>query len=230
MISVIIPTLNCEDSLAHALAALVPAAAEGIVREVIVVDGGSTDATARVADAAGCDWLPVSGDRGKRMAAGAEQAKRGPWLMFLAADTVLETGWHHEVAAFIERAERAGQGDRSAAAFRLKLDAFGWGARLSELTAMLRSQALAMPYGNQGLLISRRFYKELGGHKPLPEMEDIDLVRRIGRSRLVFLRASAICSGRPEEPSMVTAFRRALARFCVAMLRLPPRVVLRLHG
>ncbi|WP_289032577.1 glycosyltransferase [uncultured Roseibium sp.] len=234
MISVIVPTLNSEADLAHCLAALVPAAAEGVVREVIVVDGGSSDNTERVADAAGCDWREVKGPRSERLAAGAQVSRRGEWLLFLPADTVLEASWHHEVQNFIERAERAGSADKTAAAFKLRFEAFGMGARVSEFMAVVRSRFLGMPDGSQGLLISRRFYQSLGGYRPLREMEDLDLVKRIGGRRLVFLRSGAVCSGRGSEPgqsdSLISGFRKSVARFCVNTLRLPPKALLKLHG
>ncbi|WP_417666825.1 glycosyltransferase [Roseibium sp.] len=230
MISVIVPSMNSEADLAHTLSALVPAAAEGVVREVIIVDGGSSDATERVADAAGCDWLQLPGPRSKRLAKGADCSKRGDWLLFLSADTMLQSGWHHEAQTFIERVQRAGSADRTAAAFKLRFEDFGMGARLSEMMAALRSRILGMPYGNQGLLISRRFYTELGGYRPLPELEDLDLVKRIGRRRLVFLHSAAVSPGRGQEPGMVASLRKSFARFCVGMLRVPPKLVVRLHG
>ena len=61
--------------------------------------------------------------------------------------------------------------------------------------------------------ISRQFYQKLGGHRPLPELEDLDIAKRIGRSRIVFLRAAAVTSGQPESDSVVSRFRQALARF-----------------
>ncbi|MBO6755287.1 MAG: glycosyltransferase [Roseibium sp.] len=230
MISVIIPTENSEARLVHTLAALVPAAAEGMVREVVVVDGGSTDNTATVAEAAGCEWLVARKPRSDRLARGAGHSQRGDWLLFLQPETLLETGWHHEAQTAIERAQRAGSADRMAFSFPLKFDAFGPGARFAELSATLRSYGLGMPYANQGLLLSRRFYAELGGHHPLPEMEDLDLVKRIGRRRLFFLRAAAVCPTPVTGEGRVTALRRAIARFCVGTLRVPPRLLLRLHG
>src|SRR5690349_20843789 len=101
MISVIIPTLNAEAGLAQTLAALVPAALDGLIREAIVVDGGSRDRTAEIADEAGVTFITRSGGRGSQLAAGAAQA-RFPWLLFLHADTVLDAGWEREVAAFME--------------------------------------------------------------------------------------------------------------------------------
>jgi len=149
MISVIVPTKNSETELVHALSSLVTAAAEGVIREVIVVDGGSSDGTERVADAAGCSWVSRKGlSRSERLAEGARIAKRGDWLLFLRPETLLESGWHHEAQAFIERASRARQEARTAASFRLRYESFGMGARFSESVAALRSQLLGMPYGN----------------------------------------------------------------------------------
>src|SRR5262245_58936909 len=84
MISVVIPTLNDEDGLAGTLAALVPAAVDGLVREVIVVDGGSTDGTLHIAEAAGTEIVRSEASRGAQLAARAKRA-RFPWLLFLHA-------------------------------------------------------------------------------------------------------------------------------------------------
>jgi len=230
MISVVVPTRNSELELAHCLSALVPAAAEGVVREVIVVDAGSTDGTARVADAAGCDFVNLPDPRGARMSRGASSTRRGAWLLFLPAGTVLDTGWHAEASAFIERAERSGQADTCAAVFRLQFDGFGTVARISERLAWLRARVFAMPCGEQGLLISRRHYEELGGHRPVQEMEDIELLRRIGLRKVIHLRTAAICRMSNTSSGILGSFRRAAARFCVAILRLPPKAVLKLHG
>lgn len=231
MISVIVPTKNSETDLVHALSSLVTAAAEGVVREVIVVDGGSSDGTERVADAAGCGWAQAVGmSRSERLAYGASLAKRGDWLLFLRPETLLESGWHHEAQAFIERAGRAPNGARTAASFRLRYETFGMGARISESMSALRSQLLGMPYGNQGLLISRQFYSTLGGHRPLRELEDLDIAKRIGRNRIVFLRAAAVTSGESAGGNSLAQFRKGLARFCVGTLRIPASVAVRLHG
>lgn len=230
MISVIIPTENSEVDLVHALAALVPAAAEGVVREVIIVDGGSADGTDKVADAAGCIFVTKDAPRSERLAYGAKVAKRGDWLLFLQPETLLESGWYHEAQTFMERAARTPEGAKTAAVFRLRYDAFGIGARLSEKAAFARSQLMGMPYGNQGLLISRQFYQMLGGHRPLPEMEDLDLAKRIGRSRLLMLRAAAVSSGEPGQHRSSSGWRPAFARFAAGLLRLPTRLAVKLHG
>jgi len=230
MISVIIPTKNSEAVLAHSLAALVTAAAEGVVREVIVVDGGSTDNSEKVADAAGCTWVPLDAPRSVRLARGAEIAKRGDWLLFLQPTSLLEAGWHHEVQTFIDRASRAARGETTVAAFRLRHDDYGVWARISEAAAAVRSHMLGMPYGNQGLLISRRFYQSLGGYRPLPDLEDMDMAKRIGRGRMVFLNAAAITSAQAEAEAARGGLRQKFARFCVGTLRVPASLAVRLHG
>ena len=130
MITVVIPTLNAEATLPATLTALVPAALEGLVREVIVVDGGSKDRTREIADQAGADLLTAPPNRGAQMRAGANAA-RHPWLLFLNADTVLDAGWEREASHFMERVD-SGRSRRSAAAFRFALDDDGIAPRALE--------------------------------------------------------------------------------------------------
>ena len=66
--------------------------------------------------------------------------------------------------------------------------------RLIERVVRLRSRILGLPYGDQGLLIGRTFYEKLGGYKRLPVMEDVDIVRRIGRRRMKPIAATAVTS------------------------------------
>src|ERR1700743_963191 len=101
MLSVIIPTEGVEHTAVATLAALVPGAAAGVVREVILIDRGETEVIARVADVAGCRFLTFDGTRSAAFAAGAKQA-RAPWLMFLRAGSVLDTGWIDETTQFIQ--------------------------------------------------------------------------------------------------------------------------------
>ena len=184
MFTVVIPTFDNEATLVEALAALVPASAEGIVREVIVADAGSSDLTERIAEAAGCRWVRSDGSRGTRLQAGAEAARRGEWLLFLEPDTVLDSGWYRDVSKFVERVERTGRGDRQAACFRAANDELGFNARVAEGVSWLRSRILGIGNPRQGLLLSRRFYARLGGHNPAAPLADADLVRRIGRRRM----------------------------------------------
>lgn len=196
MISVIVPTLNAANGLPATLSALVAAAAEGVVCDVIISDGGSQDQTLTIADAMGCCTVEGPRGRGLQLIAGANLA-RGPWLLFLHADTVLMPGWEREVIAFIERVE--GQGVERAAYFSFALDSFAWQARVLENLVALRTWLFALPYGDQGILIRQSHYQRLGGFKSLPLMEDVDLVRRIGRTSLRGLRSTALTSAKRYE-------------------------------
>jgi rSAM/selenodomain-associated transferase 2 len=192
MISVIIPTLNAGASLAATLTALVPAVVEGIVREVIIADGGSRDRTLDIADNAGVVVVKSAPGRGVQLRAGADAA-RFPWLLFLHADTVLEPGWEREAAIFCERVT-SDEAGRRAAVFRFALDDPRIAARAVETGVAFRTNSLSLPYGDQGLLISRSLYDAIGGYPASPIMEDVAIIRRLGRARLHVLRSKAITS------------------------------------
>jgi rSAM/selenodomain-associated transferase 2 len=229
MISVVIPTLNAERTLAHTLAALVPAVVEGIVQEAVVVDGGSSDDTRAIAEGAGTHLIEAARGRGSQLEAGAGRA-RGDWLLFLHADTVLESGWAEEAQSFIERVE-SGRRHQAAASFRFALDDDGFMPRLIERLVALRCHLFALPYGDQGLLISRNLYNRLGGFRPLPLMEDVDLVRRLRRRELVMLKSRAITSGiRYRNEGYLARSLRNLGCILLYYLRVPPRVLARLYG
>ncbi len=181
MLSIVIPALNASATLGSCLAAL------GDTDEIVVVDGESSDATAQIATQAGAKVITAKRGRGTQLHAGASAA-RGEWLLFLHADTRLGDEWRAAVTAHIAAApDHAGY-------FDLGLDHPAWQARLIEQGVALRVRLLALPYGDQGLLISRRFYSQLGGFRPLALMEDVDLVRRIGKHRLRRLNVTALTS------------------------------------
>ncbi len=189
MLSVVIPTLNAAGDLPRTLESLVHGSVSSVVREVLLSDAGSTDATAAIADETGAILVTGPRGRGTQLAAGAGGA-RSDWLLFLHADTVLQPGWTKDVEAFVAR---PGAPER-AAVFRFALDDDGFAPRLAEAIVRFRCAVLALPYGDQGLLIHRHLYDRLGGFRPLPLMEDVDMVRRIGRRRLTFLKTIALTS------------------------------------
>ncbi len=230
MITVVLPTLDSERGLVGALGALIPAAAAGVVSQVVVADGGSTDKTIAIADELGCDIVSAPRGRGTQLAAGAAPARQ-PWLLFLHSDTILEEGWFREVSTFIERMEDRGEGDRRAAVFTFALDDYAFLARLLEQVVRLRCFLFGLPYGDQGLLISRRHYDRLGGFKPIPLMEDVDIVRRIGRRRISYLRARAVTSAvRYRREGYWRRWARNAGCLTLFALRVPPHVIARFYG
>lgn len=229
MISVVLATRDDEMDLAHALAALVPAATAGLVREAIVVDRGSCDGTLAVADAAGCRIVEApDGDESDLRRAAAEA--RADWLLFLSPSAVLEGGWEADALAFIDRALVAGKGRSRAALFTLGRVEAGFSARFSEALAGFRSRFLAAPYEEQGLLISSALYREIGGHRAIPGMAYVDLIRRVGRSRLTMLRTRAMVSASSTEKRGVGRAIRNGAGLALFLLHLPPRLIVRLTG
>ncbi len=229
MITVIVPTLNAETSLAATLTSLVPGAVDGVVRQVIIVDGGSSDRTLRIAEDSGADIIRSEPGRGQQLQAGAKAAKF-PWLLFLHADTMLDPGWEREVGTFIERVD-IGQRPESAAAFRFALDDMGFLPRVIEAGVAVRCTLLRLPYGDQGLLIPRRLYDEIGGFKAMPLMEDVDIVRRLGRSRTLILRTQAVTSAmRYKRDGYLRRAARNLTCIGLYFLRAPMPLIVRLYG
>jgi rSAM/selenodomain-associated transferase 2 len=188
-VSVIVPTLNAGKTLPATLRALAPAIEAGLVGEVIVADGGLSDTTRAIAAEHGARVVQSMRGRGVQLAMGAAAAN-GDWFLFLHADTVLSESWHTLVRAFIE----APSNEARAAVFRFALDDPDPRARRIERLARWRGRVLGLPYGDQGLLIARAHHERVGGFKPLPLMEDVDLVRRIGRRNIVELDADAVTS------------------------------------
>ena len=217
MISVVIPTLNSQSALPRCFDGLIGATVRGLVKDVVVADGGSSDDTLTIADAAGCHVVTAHKSRASRLIAGAAAA-RGDWLLFLLPETALEAGWEAEAESFMGSAElerpRAGT-------FRFALDDFGPKARRREAMVAARTAVFALPYAEQALLLPRRMYQKLGGHRDVA-MEDADLVRRIGRSRLVRLRSRAV--NRPER----AARGRGAVVAMLHALRVPVSVVSRI--
>jgi hypothetical protein len=184
MLSVIIATLNSERVLVPTLAALVPGATAGLITEVLMADGGSTDDTAAVADVAGCNFIAVNGGLAQRLRTAATAA-RAPWLMFLRPGTILDASWIGDAKHFVERPAA----EARAAVFRR--GAPGQPA-LREALSMVAAALGARPGPDQGLILPRQFYDALGGHAEDAADPETDLIRRIGARRLVTLGAAAI--------------------------------------
>jgi rSAM/selenodomain-associated transferase 2 len=176
-ISIIIPTLNAEKHLPRCLAALMEGLSEGLIRELIVTDGGSTDASVDIADEAGAVLVSGSASRGGQLRRGCALAK-GKWLLVLHADTVLGPGWAQVVAAHISDAQ-SGPVPPGPAHFRLAFDTPGLRPRWVAGWANLRAALFGLPYGDQGLLLRQTDYTRAGGYPDQPLMEDIALIRAL---------------------------------------------------
>ena len=168
-LSVVIPTLDAEAALGRCLGALVEGLEAGLVRELIVSDGGSTDATCAIAQAWGGQVVTGPASRGGQLRRGCAAAS-GDWLLVLHADTVLLSGWSRRVQDHLA--------SRAPAAFTLRFDAAGGSARRVAAWANWRSHR-GLPYGDQGLLLTREVYDRAGGYPDQPLMEDVALVRAL---------------------------------------------------
>jgi rSAM/selenodomain-associated transferase 2/rSAM/selenodomain-associated transferase 1 len=185
-ISVVIPALN----EARAISATLGAVRSGGPHEVFVVDGGSTDATARLARDAGAIVLTSPPGRARQMNAGAARAT-GNVLLFVHADTRLPERWPAVVAELLRRPGVA------AGAFRFSIDGAFPGKRLVEAVTGFRSRWLQRPYGDQGLFLRRALFETCGGFANLPLLEDYELVTRLRRhGRVATAAAPALTSAR----------------------------------
>jgi rSAM/selenodomain-associated transferase 2 len=225
-LSVVIPVLDGAALLPTCIASLAEGKQRGLIGEIVVVDGGSRDGSQARAVALGARLLSHPAGRGGQLAAGAAAAT-GTWLLFLHADTELSPGWSTAVGAFVAAPENHAR----AGYFRLRLDDEGWLPRCLEAGVALRCRWLALPYGDQGLLIDRDFYRALGGFRPLPLMEDVDFVRRIGQARLSGLDAVAMSSpSRYRRDGYAARVLRNLTCLALYYLGLPPRLIRRLYA
>lgn len=166
-ISVVIPTLNAASALPGCAAALFEGVGAGLICEVIVSDGGSSDDTPKIAEEIGAVLVTGPPSRGGQLRRGCEAAK-GAWVLVVHADTQLAPGWVEAVAAHLPT-RKAGWG-------QLRFDhggAFvaGW--------ANLRSWVFGLPYGDQALLLPRELYAATGGYPDQPLMEDVAMARAL---------------------------------------------------
>jgi rSAM/selenodomain-associated transferase 2 len=217
-LSVIVPALDEEEPVRRAVRSVRDEA------EVIVVDGGSKDATRTAAAEEGATVLVTEPGRGRQLDAGARQAS-GDWLVFLHADTWLEDGW----AAALRRLgpEVAG------GAFRFAVDSPRAAYRLVEAGVALRCRLGRLPYGDQGLFVRREIYGMIGGFPPLPLMEDVAFVRRLAHAgRLAFLPVRARTSPRRWERQgiLATTARNWWLLGLYAFGRPPDRLARLYHG
>jgi glycosyltransferase involved in cell wall biosynthesis len=223
-LSIVVPTLNARARLPGCLGALRAARAAGAVDQVIVADGGSSDGTPEIARGHGAIVVAAGPGRGARLAAGAAAASGG-WLLFLHPGTRLAPGWERALAAQLVE---PGAHD-TAWVFRLAAEEVSPAAERMAALANWRTHRLGLPAGEQGLLVARGLYRRSGGYRDIAVMEDVDLVRRIGRGRVRVLAATAVTGAAPYRRSGSRARRaRSLAALGLHFLGAPPGLVRRL--
>ncbi|WP_375687243.1 TIGR04283 family arsenosugar biosynthesis glycosyltransferase [Pseudooceanicola sp. LIPI14-2-Ac024] len=183
-ISVIIPTLDAAAALPGCAAALFEGLQAGLIREVVVSDGGSADRTREVAGELGATWVEGPPSRGGQLARGVAAAS-GPWLLVLHADTQLAPGWSEAAVSHMQTGD--------AGYFRLAFARGGWRARGVAGWANVRSRLAGLPYGDQGMLLPRDLYDAVGGFPDQPLMEDVALARAL-KGRLRAIAATAVTS------------------------------------
>ena len=168
MLIVIIPTFQAQAGLLQLLPQL-----NG--ERIIVADGGSTDGSLTAAVAGGASLAVGTTGRGSQLRLGAKLAtltgEADDWFLFLHADSQLPDEWKLVLETAIQ--------DGDPRYFRFKAAAFGIKAWLMNRLVALRCAALGLPYGDQGLLISRALYEQVGGYEPMALFEDVDLIERI---------------------------------------------------
>lgn len=183
MISVVIPTEGVEAPVVATLAALVPGAAAGVIREVILVDRAQSGVISRVADVAGCHFMTCDGARSAALAAGVKRA-RSEWLMFLHPGAVLDNGWIDEAAQFIQTVSLSGK--HRAGIFRYARSPYATNNIGDRLRLLMR--AVGAPSADQGLLISRAHYDRLGGYASDARRAEARLLAKLGRGGRAMLR------------------------------------------
>ena len=219
-ISVVIPAVNT--------AAMLPTTLRSVgsdICEIIVADGGSTDEIFDIDPTRGVLMVRSEKGRGQQLSAGAAAAS-GNWLLFLHADSVLPEDWFIDASTFAADPENTGR----AAVFTFALDDLSPQARRVERLVAWRTRRLGLPYGDQGLLISRQHYDHIGGFYHMPLMEDVDIIRRIGRPNIRVLPACVVTSA--DRYRRGGWWMRPIRNICclaLYFLRVPPRILVWLY-
>lgn len=219
-ISVIIPTLNEADSLERTILS-----ARSPRSEILVIDGGSRDATPGIARRCRARLFRTTPGRAAQLNLGAQQA-RGSLLLFLHADTLLPPGYAHEVLRVMARAGNV------AGAFRFRTDLASVSMKFIELLVELRCRILARPYGDQAIFVDREAFRQAGGFPDRPLAEDLALVGKLkSLGRIALADRFALTSARRWRKQGIwkTTAINQLVLLGLA-LGIPPRKLRRLYG
>ncbi len=220
VISVVIPVVNEASRIGETLLPLV--GRDDL--EVIVVDGGSADATVAIAREAGARVITTRPGRARQMNAGAAVAS-GERLLFLHADTTLPHAFDKVIHAILD-------GGSAAGAFQLRIDSDRPALRWVEWAANLRSRLLQLPYGDQGFFLDATTFYRSGGFRDMPLMEDFEICRRLRRTGRVTLAPVAISTSARRWHSLGVVRTTIVNQLCIAgfLVGVPPKWLARLYG
>lgn len=219
LVSIVIPVFNEARTIVLVAASLQQLQGN---YEVIVVDGGSTDETVPLAQAAGLSVMSATRGRGLQMNAGAE-ATGGAVLLFLHADTRLPETALQSITMALQTTETCGGN------FRLRFAGESFGARvLTRVYPWLRS--LGLVYGDSAIFVRREVFTALGGYRALPLFEDCDLYRRLRQyGQFVRLADEAITSSRRFEGRFLCTFARWIVLQVLYWLGVSPHRLAQLY-
>jgi rSAM/selenodomain-associated transferase 2 len=221
-VSVIIPTLNEERSIGRTLEALTLAAGN---IEVIVVDGGSNDATTEIARRWGARIITSAQGRGIQMHNGARLAQ-AQTLLFLHADTIVPLEAIDRITELLAKDQLAVGGNCD-----IRFDGDSRAARL--MTWLYpKLEKIGLCYGDSGIFVRASVYEEIGGFKSFPIFEDVDLVSRLKRrGRMVHLPVAVVTSSRRfERRSFALTFARWSVMQGLYCIGISPRLLNQLYA
>ena len=173
MICAVIPTFNSEATLASLLAQLRHEAAR-----IVITDGGSGDQTLKIASTNAAVIAVGGSGRGPQLRRGAAWSGSCNWLLILHADSRLPENWRELTQQHIKKhPEKAGY-------FDLRFNSPRFSARIIEILVRIRCAAFGLPYGDQGLLISKALYANVGGYSAISLFEDVALIQALEKTRI----------------------------------------------
>ena len=189
-ISVVMPVYGEAGIINSAIAALKNTAG-GAALEIIVVDGGPGALTLNSIEDASVLKLASAAGRAKQMNTGAAKAS-GEVLLFLHADTKIPAG------AFADIELALSDGSTKAGAFRLAIDTNKIFLKFIAFTANVRTKLFRIPYGDQAIFFTRKYFNEIGGYKDIPLMEDVEIMRRVRKrgDKIAVAGSAALTSAR----------------------------------